>query len=654
MIQININMKLKIFAFLVTFIVCFSVAAYILFNFYYRSEAAGQTRNIDFESSNSSGDYFMNELVVGISDINNNSLVDSLLTTFTNLPVFVRLVNPDPNVVNSANFARIQSAGNFWYFSAPSYSALRSIAQAYYTKYPDGRIILELTSHDARSNTETVSLASAFPKAKFVAAYYANWDRPKVKELVNTSMPNHLTHPSLHAVSFYLDATGGLSNIADNVALLWDTIWDASTDTQGTSVKIEWPTKAYFLSLSEIRTTARSGADQIKDEARRLGVLLTVYYNYPQMRGDDSRVNNNIPIRYSGLGDFGSLSANAKGIAAVFAHISKHKMAGVYPEPQTGFNYRFQQSPFFGVGGYSQNAGHAFVFANTSDDTWTIQFPSSFAGTQYSTISTIKGSQTAMSTDNKIVFEPFEVIAIYKTGSLTLPPDGGGVTPGVTNTPTVTATGTVSPPPPTTTSAATPTTTDAATPTRPHTPTRTPSATRSPTPTPSKTPTQTPIPTSTRIPSPTSTPTLAPTATPTPILAAFCESKECGVCGWKDTNGVCHSDGALPDGKKCCFSTCISNSCKFVSGFGADKCTDDTSCTEPTAVVKYVVVEPSISQVQNAVNSATITKMAIQNQNNASIAGTSPTPKPPISGDGKSLLLIIIPAIALVLGAIIL
>ena len=645
-------MKLKIVTIVVSIVVCTAVAAYLLYNFYYQSKAEGNTRSIEFGSSNSSGDFFMNELVVGISDINDIVLIDSFLSTFNSLPVFVRLVNPDAGVVNSPNFERVQAAGNYWYFSAPSYSSLRSIAQAYYAKYPDGRVILELTNHTARSNTETQSLAAAFPKAKIVAANYTNWNRPSVKELVNSSEPNHLTFPSLHGVSFHLDATGGLSNIPENVSLFWDTIYDASTDIAGDSVEVDWPTKAFVLALSEIKTTARNGADQIKDEARRLGTLITVYYNYPQMRGDDSRVNNNIPIKYSGLGDFGSLSANAKGIAAVFAHISKHKMAGVYPEPQTGFNYRFQQMPLFGVGGYSQNSGHAFVFANTSDGNFTIQFPNNFVSAQYSTISTVRGSQQAISANNQIVFAPFEVVAIYKTGSLTLPPNGGGTTPGVTNTPTVT--GTVSPRPPTTTSAVTPTVTNAATPTRTNTPTRTPTATKSPTPTPSKTPTQTPIPTSTKIPTPTHTPTLAPTSTPTPILAAFCESKECGVCGWKDTNGVCHSDGALPDGKKCCFSTCISSSCKFVSGFGADRCTDDASCTEPTAVVKYVVIEPSITQMQNANNSATVTKIAVQNQNNTTIVGASPNPQPPVSGDGKSLILLIIPAIVLVLGAIVL
>jgi len=650
-------MKLKIVTIVVSIVVCTAVAAYLIYNFYYPSKAESTTRSIEFGSSNSSGDFFMNELVVGISDINDLVLIDSFLSTFNSLPVFVRLVNPDAGVVNSPNFDRIQSAGHFWYFSAPSYSSLRSLAQAYYAKYPDGRVILELTNHDARSNTETQSLTAAFPKAKFVAANYVNWNREKVKELVNTSMPNHLTHPSLHAVSFYLDATGGLSNIPEDVSLFWDTIWDASTDTAGKSIKVEWPTKAYFFALPEIKTTARSGAERIKDEARRLGILVTVYYNYPQMRGDDSRVNNNIPIRYSGLGDFGSLSPSGKSIAAVFAHISKHKMAGVYPVPQTGFNYRFQSSPLFGVGGYAQNSGHAFVFSNASDDNFTVQFPSSFPSSQYSTISTIRGSQQVLGADNKIVFEPFEVVAIYKTGSLSLPPGGGGTTPSVTNTPTVTVSGTVSPPPPTTTSTVTPTTTNAATPTRTNTPSRTPTATKSATPTATPTPTSTPVPTATNIPTPTFTPTLAPTSTPTPILAAFCESKECGVCGWKDTSGVCHSDGALPDGKKCCFSTCISNSCKFVSGFGADRCTDDASCIEPTAIVKYVVIEPSISQSQNSqnvVNSATITKTVLQNQNNTSIAKASPAPQPPVSGDAKSLMFIIIPAIVLVLGAIIL
>jgi len=247
-----------------------------------------------------------------------------------------------------------------------------------------------------------------------------------------------------------------------------------------------------------------------------------------------------------------------------------------------------------------------------------------------------------------------------------------------TSSPTVTPSATAAPSP-----------TNTITPTPSHTPTRTPTST--PTETPTKTPTSTPTPTFTVTPTMTNTPTVTPTFTPTPPSAAMCD-RACGVCGWRDTAGVCHTTGPLPTlvstipattvtGTSsqglgmCCYKTCINNSCKTVSGYGTDSCsTDGASCgvaqmnVPSPAISIYMSTTPgggtNVSVVQNA-NTPTrnITDIAqvtgvqgggSQGSAQGALPSTtlSTTPPPPVSGNVGWLLLVVIPIAILMVGVI--
>ncbi len=625
---------LRIITIIMAIIACVATGSYLLYNYYYQSEAEESSRSINFGTT--SGDYFMNEMGITLKDIGDTTLVDELLGTFGNLPIFIRIENPTVSIVDHANFAKIQERGHFWYFSATTYADLRSIATAYFAKYPDGKAILELTDQNARSDTETQALAASFPRSRFVAANHMNWDREKTKELVNISVSNHLTYPSLYGVSFFIDATEGLDDISENIALFWDMIFDASSDIAGTSVAVGWPHKNFNLALSEIKVAPRtSPSDILKDEARRLGIFVTVFYNYVQKKGDDNRTgNNNIPIKYSGLGEYASLTPNAKKIAAVFAMISKYKMAGVYPATSAGLNLR-DHKPLFGIVGYSPDAGHALVFSNASGSEMTIKLPGSFASTSYSSVSTVRGSEFVIDGNNHIVMRPYEVVAVYKTGSLDLPDITISPTSATTGEPTISPTSGQNTTP-TATRAMTASPTLSLTPTHSLTPTRTPTTIS----TPSITPTRT------------STPTLAPTR----VLAAYCDPKGCGVCGWRDTSDVCHADGPMPDSRKCCFSTCISNSCKYVPGYGADKCASDSACVgappQQTAITSPLA-QTSVSPVISS--SALVTQKVQSGVVQITKTGSSPIPTvtPPVSGNSYPLYLLIVPAVIIIIAAIV-
>lgn len=264
-----------------------------------------------------------------------------------------------------------------------------------------------------------------------------------------------------------------------------------------------------------------------------------------------------------------------------------------------------------------------------------------------------------------------------------LPTQGGGG--GATVTPGATATSAPGAPSQTPTSSPTSTLTPSPTrtpiPTRTFTPTRTPTSTPTLTSTPTDTPTRTP--TRTQTPTPTNTPTPTPTLTPTPPSAAMCD-KTCGVCGWRDTANACHTAGVVPVlGTACCYSTCIANTCKQVTGFGTDNCITGQACTSgkvnsslnttstpssgsaalvststPAVTIIYVTATPRPGSqnniiVQNQQQTSTVkpgitSSSSTQQVSEPQISSvTAQNPKPPVSGDMGWVMIIFVPIIVI-------
>lgn len=203
--------------------------------------------------------------------------------------------------------------------------------------------------------------------------------------------------------------------------------------------------------------------------------------------------------------------------------------------------------------------------------------------------------------------------------------------------------------PPTNTPAPnTPTLTRAPTATK--TPTLTPTATSIPTQTPTPSPTLSPTPSHTLTPTYTLTPSATPTSTqaltlapgeptytvapnepsgtaapgePTSQPASYCDAN-CGICGWKDSSGVCHTSGTVGNTSvTCCYHVCVSQSCTVVNGYGADQCASEGDCQ---------IASPSQGITQM------VTQVATQ-------------PKPPVSGDNRWMLYLLVP-VAIIIGAL--
>jgi len=162
------------------------------------------------------------------------------------------------------------------------------------------------------------------------------------------------------------------------------------------------------------------------------------------------------------------------------------------------------------------------------------------------------------------------------------------------------------------------------TPSLSQTPTVTVPLSVTPTVTPSLTPSLTTSPRPSLTPTPPPAQTVTATFTPSPsspTIAPRCD-QSCGTCGWRDGSNVCHTSGTMGNtNQSCCYYACVNQSCISINGYGVDTCTSDTTCKTVSA--------PSLT--------TSVTRI---------------TPTPPVSGDNRWALILLIP-IALIMGAII-
>jgi hypothetical protein len=629
------NIKGIFMLFLALFTICI-LALFLVSKYYTRSYADGKTVSLSLSRNPSNDDQIEIETGFRITDINATEKIDDVVSRFRNLSYLVRFVSPPVTISDHPNFGRLIGAGAIPYFSSNNYEHLREIANKYYEKFT-GRIILELTDHDALSKEQAELIKNSFPEAKLLSSDYLFWPREKVRDLAGAESPTAISYPTLDAVSFHTSPTG--KGIFDDVKVVFDTFFDASADIAGESnIKIHWPNKAMNLAISDIGIGQMNNHSEVaREEARRFGILINAYFNYAQMRGNESRVSNQVPIRYAVAGDYNSLSENSKSILNFFVLMSKRKQKVTFPNTTTGNGNPWDSDvfpktkPLVGIMTHTDTNGYMVIFANESENQTTLKLTSGEALVGYTAISNISGTRSfALSTgENDLPFSPFEVIAIYMQSSDT------NVTP--TQSPERTPTIADTTPP----SEVTPTNTvyPTVTPTKTQNPTGIPTSSITKTPTPSMTPTITKTP----------TPPLTPI--PTSIIASFCDPKGCGACGWRGTDNMCRDNGPMPNGTNCCYSTCINNSCKKVAGIGVDICYSDSSCTALTPIVKYVVVENREDKISSTPN---VKKTPIVNSQMVTALPTITQVAPPVSGDWKRSAWFLLPAFIILGVAIVL
>lgn len=477
---------------------------------------------LNFSSSSRFDDKLFLKMGVTVVDINSTAEVDLIKTVFATMPIFFQIVNPNADTIRNTNFQSLMQAEFMPFLSSSSMADLNALASTFFQIYPNKTAVFELTSRSAVNKQAIESFKATFPNSKFYASNFTNWNREEARRLVGQyaigdrlcageTNSNAIPFPALDGLSYHIDLLQRGQDTAEDIAIFWDEMFDASRDIEGASIKVCWPNKRYNLAISEIKFTPQRD----NSETSFFGVMLDAFFNYASVRGGEPRETAGVPISYVGVGGLIRYSQSALSILKVMSLMTKDQMLIVHPQTGSGVNLR-DNKPFYRLVGYKEGVGFKILLVNAQNSNAVAKFPENIDFSGYRSFSTKRGTEPILGANKQAVLNPYEVVSFY-TGNISEPP----VPPVVTQTPNPlpTATLTMAPQttPPTATLSPSPTNTLAPSPTR----TLTPIPTNTPTLSPTQTPTSSPTPTNTPTPSNTPTPTFTPTITPTPTPLAM-------------------------------------------------------------------------------------------------------------------------------------
>ena len=489
------------------------------------TESKASSENVTIEM-NPSETFGTSEQFFGliIKDISNTVTVNELSSAYKNKNFQIQLIDPTPEVIESANFERLNGEGFVWYLSFSDYGKMGSALHAYYKKF-DKAITAELRNNSSFNKTTTESILNQYPKVRFHTSHFALWPRETVRDVVSQLPP-----PQLDAVSIYTFVDTQGENVFDDIKTLFATFYDASKDISGTSeTKINWPENSK-LSLSDVQTLNTS----VKEQARRFGIISSAFVVYVQTKNQSKEAS----LKYVTAGTFEDLAADEKKVLSFFSNYIYLKYDMVWPWANTAngdpwynsFLANSNTDPIMGIIGIKEGKYLGIMF-NSRDMTSNAKLPSSIDFAAYKTFSNIKGDGDYINGSNEITFEPYETVVFYTT-DVTAPT----ITPA-TPQPTTQTTPTVIPYTPTGGATTTPSPTGTVIsptviPTHTLTPTQIPTVILTETPVPTKIPTLTEIPTPTNTPIPPSPTMTQSPPTPTPIQQLTVDNQPPGITPW--------------------------------------------------------------------------------------------------------------------------
>lgn len=335
-------------------------------------------------------------VVIEIPAGESSSNAQSIYALFAASRPFLKLNKPSPSFPNSPVFSTYDSLAGGWYLTLPPDSSADDVLSAF-TSRTGHPVVAEITPYDA---AYIASLHGRFPQVRIHSAQYLFWPRSDAKNAFTQTPP-----PTLEAVSIRLEETDQ-SNLFGTFKTMFDTMFDASCDVAGGSgIKMNYPSDAK-LSLSDIHPR---WSEDSKNTAFRLGVAGGAVVTYLQTRDKAGKA----PITYIGLGQYDSMTANGRAVAARFAKFISLNPNIIWPMAIAGNgdpydNTFFQESnskPIVGVIGVVQGNPEG-VIVNTSDQSVPVSLPGNPGTAAYSSLRGVYqfSSSIEMSPAETIIF----------------------------------------------------------------------------------------------------------------------------------------------------------------------------------------------------------------------------------------------------------
>lgn len=367
-----------------------------------------------------------------VSDITNTTIINEINDIFKSAnrdsvekSVIIKLVNPTVETIQNSNFQRLQANGFRWYFSFTNFTNVEPVLAEYY-KTNTSEVIVEITNYDNFDVTKIDPILTTYPKVKFHAAEFTFWPREQVKELLTKAPP-----PKLNAVSIKTIVNGNTS-IKENVLLMFDTFWDASSDEPGDSnIEINYPANTK-LALSDIQT--KEGGVLNEEQARRYGIISSALMSGIATQGAADKA----PIEYVIAGDYAKMAVFERQMLLSYAHILHNRPEVMWPNlTSSNGNAAREIDPIIGMTAY-KDSNYFGIFTNITGDPVTINLTDNINLAEYKTLSNQKGPGDMITTDNTIVLQAYETVYFFPSSSwielqasTTLTPTGpaNGATP---------------------------------------------------------------------------------------------------------------------------------------------------------------------------------------------------------------------------------
>ncbi len=366
-----------------------------------------------------------------LPDITNTTLVDEINNTFNaanrdsvDKSVMIKLINPTVDTIKHANFQKLQTNGFRWYLSFPNFTNVEAVLSEYY-KTNTSEVVVEITNYDNFDVTKIDPILTTYPKVKFHAAEFTFWPREQVKELLLKVQP-----PKLNAVSIKTLVNGNAS-VKDDVLLMFDTFWDASSDVAGNSnIEINYPANSK-LSLSDIQT--KVGGDVNQEQARRYGIISSALMSGIATQG----ANDKAPIEYVIAGDYSKMSILERQMLLSYAHLLHNRPNVIWPNlTSSNGNAARQIDPVIGMTAF-KDSNYFGIITNITANPVTLNLTDNTNLSTYKTLSNQKGPGDMITNENTIVLQGYETVYFFPASSWT-----GLQTGGTSPTPTGSTSGT--------------------------------------------------------------------------------------------------------------------------------------------------------------------------------------------------------------------
>ncbi len=304
-----------------------------------------------------------------------DGVTQSLINYFDGDGIYLKVADPDQNLINNANFAALSSRNFRWYFTFSQKESIKAFLNSYFGKY-NASAIVEICDVDADFIKD---LRNYFSNIKVHVGCLPNWPRDKANQILQKLAP-----PAIEAVSFRAEVNY-FPEVFSQIKDIYDTIFDAALNIPGLSgVVINYPS-GIKLSLSGI-DLSNIKPDNILTYTS--GVVVSSLINSVQYQ----KSSKNIPLSYIIAGDFSQKSEAEKKLLGYFSDFARAKPVLYWP--RAGGSCWEEKNPTLPVIGLmgKKNSLYNIFLINTSAQEIIVNFSQELDLNTYYYYSTLRGN----------------------------------------------------------------------------------------------------------------------------------------------------------------------------------------------------------------------------------------------------------------------